>query len=75
MACFIFGWFALLPTEYKDIGKHMAGAAGFVSNFLLWQESGYFDVVSENKPLLHLWSLGVEEQFYIAWSLRRKMRR
>ena len=69
MACFIFGWFALLPTEYKDIGKHMAGAAGFVSNLLLWQESGYFDVVSENKPLLHLWSLGVEEQFYIAWSL------
>ena len=69
LACFIFGWFALLPTEYKDIGKHMAGAAGFVSNLLLWQESGYFDVVSENKPLLHLWSLGVEEQFYIAWSL------
>jgi len=69
MACFIFGWFALLPTEYKDIGKHIAGAAGFVSNLLLWQESGYFDVASENKPLLHLWSLGVEEQFYIAWSL------
>ena len=69
MACFIFGWFALLSTEYKDIGKHIAGATGFISNLLLWQESGYFDVASENKPLLHLWSLGVEEQFYIAWSL------
>jgi peptidoglycan/LPS O-acetylase OafA/YrhL len=45
----------------------MAGGAGFVSNFIFWQESGYFDNAAETKLLLHLWSLGVEEQFYILY--------
>ncbi|MFW8603077.1 acyltransferase family protein [Rhizobium beringeri] len=63
----VFGWFALLPEEYKELGKHVAGGAGFVSNLVLWQESGYFDSAAEMKPLLHLWSLGIEEQFYIVW--------
>lgn len=63
----VFGWFALLPEEYKELGKHIAGGAGFVSNFVLWRESGYFDNAAEMKPLLHLWSLGIEEQFYIVW--------
>ncbi|MHC2573960.1 peptidoglycan/LPS O-acetylase OafA/YrhL [Rhizobium leguminosarum] len=63
----IFGWFALLPEEYKELGKHIAGGAGFVSNLVLWSESGYFDSAAEVKPLLHLWSLGIEEQFYIVW--------
>lgn len=49
------------------LGKHIAGGAGFSTNLLLWQESGYFDSESIRKPLLHLWSLGVEEQFYIVW--------
>jgi peptidoglycan/LPS O-acetylase OafA/YrhL len=66
-ACFAFGWFALVPVEYKQLGRHIAGGAGFVSNFLLWKESGYFDSSAELKPLLHLWSLGIEEQFYIVW--------
>ena len=61
------GWFELFPDEYKQLGKHVAGGAGFVSNFLSWGESGYFDSVPEAKPLLHLWSLGIEEQFYIFW--------
>lgn len=47
----------------------MVAGAGFVSNLVLWKESGYFDNVAETKPLLHLWSLGVEEQFYIVWPL------
>ncbi|MDR0634186.1 MAG: acyltransferase [Azoarcus sp.] len=64
-----FGWFALLPDDYQSLGKHTAGGAGFVSNFLLRREAGYFDVASERKPLLHLWSLGVEEQFYIVFPL------
>lgn len=68
-ACLVFGWFALLPDEFKSLGKHTAAGAGFVSNLVLWSESGYFDVDSNLKPLLHLWSLGIEEQFYIFWPI------
>ena len=67
--CAAFGWFALFPDEYKMLGKHMLGGAGFASNFFLWNEVGYFDTASDTKPLLHLWSLAVEEQFYIVWPL------
>ena len=68
-ACFAVGWFTLLTDEYKQLGKHIAGGAAFISNFVLWNESGYFDNIAETKPLLHLWSLGVEEQFYVIWPL------
>jgi len=67
--CLCFGWFALLADEFKQLGKHTAGGAGFVANLVLWSETGYFDNLSETKPLLHLWSLGIEEQFYIVWPL------
>ena len=63
----IAGWFLLLADEYTQLGKHVAGGSVFVSNFLLWDEVGYFDRSSDLKPLLHLWSLGVEEQFYVFW--------
>ncbi|MFA7945183.1 acyltransferase family protein [Pseudomonas brenneri] len=69
IACYAFGWFTLFADEYKQLGKHLAGGAGFISNFVLWDEAGYFDTAAEIKPLLHLWSLGIEEQFYIAWPL------
>lgn len=69
VACLLFGWFALLPDELEHLGKHVAAAATFVSNLALWQESGYFDRAAELKPLLHLWSLGVEEQFYLVWPM------
>ena len=69
IACFAFGWFTLLADEYKQLGKHIAAGAGFISNFSLWNEAGYFDNSAETKPLLHLWSLGIEEQFYIVWPL------
>jgi peptidoglycan/LPS O-acetylase OafA/YrhL len=65
IASFAFGWFVLLADEYKQLGKHIAAGAGFLSNFVLWSEAGYFDNSAETKPLLHLWSLGIEEQFYI----------
>jgi peptidoglycan/LPS O-acetylase OafA/YrhL len=68
-ACFAFGWFALFDDEFKQLGKHIAGGAWFISNFVLWNESGYFDNAASTKPLLHLWSLGIEEQFYIVWPL------
>ena len=66
-SCLVFGWFALFPDEYRLLGKHVMAGAGFLSNFFLWQEVGYFDTAAETKPLLHLWSLGIEEQFYIFW--------
>ncbi len=68
-ASYIFGWFTLYPGELQQLGKHIAGGATFTSNLLLWDESGYFDTSAEIKPFLHLWSLGIEEQFYIFWPL------
>ena len=62
--CYAVGWFALLPDEFKQLGKHIAAGMGFAQNIVLWNEAGYFDVASEQKPLMHLWSLAVEEQFY-----------
>jgi len=66
-ASYAAGWFMLLPDEFKQFGLHMSSGAGFAANFTFWSESGYFDTSAELKPLLHLWSLGVEEQFYIIW--------
>ncbi|WP_167854727.1 acyltransferase family protein [Mangrovimicrobium sediminis] len=61
------GWWVLLPYEYAQLGKHTAASAGFVPNLVYWTEAGYFDTDSKLKPLLHFWSLGVEEQFYLVW--------
>lgn len=69
LATGIFGWFSLRADEFQQLGKHVAGGAGFVSNIVLWGESGYFDNAAETKPLLHLWSLGIEEQFYFFFPL------
>jgi peptidoglycan/LPS O-acetylase OafA/YrhL len=63
------GWFGLCTDEYAQLGKHIAGGAAFASNFMLWSESGYFDNAAETKPMLHLWTLAIEEQFYIFWPL------
>lgn len=69
LACMVAGWLVLFSFEYKALGKHVAASAAFVSNFVLWNEAGYFDKVAATKPLLHIWSLGIEEQFYIVWPL------
>ena len=70
LACtLVFGWANMWPLEFAKLGKHLFGGAAFISNFLLWGEAGYFDFPSEQKPLLHLWSLGIEEQFYLFWPL------
>lgn len=61
--------FELRFAEYRALQIHVAAGAGFVSNLVLWSESGYFDAAAQTKPLLHLWSLGIEEQFYIVWPL------
>ena len=53
-SCLVFGWFFLLNDDYELLGKHVAGGAGFVSNIILWFESGYFGNLAQTKPLLHL---------------------
>ena len=58
-------WNLLLPTELEDFGESLATAGAFSSNILFWSEAGYFDGPSDFKPLLHTWSLAVEEQFYL----------
>lgn len=75
---YAFGWLLLLPDEFEQAGKHIAGSAAFISNYLFWSEAGYFEADALSKPLLHLWSLGIEEQFYVffpfllwlCWKLR-----
>ncbi|MGV8862693.1 MAG: acyltransferase family protein [Pseudomonas sp.] len=63
------GWITLLADEYMLLGKHTLAGIGFVSNLVFWSESSYFETAAETKPLLHLWSLGIEEQFYLVWPL------
>jgi peptidoglycan/LPS O-acetylase OafA/YrhL len=65
LATMAYGWLILLPDEFQQMGKHVAAGTLFIQNIVFWQESGYFDIAASLKPLLHLWSLAVEEQFYI----------
>jgi len=67
--CFVLGWLTLLADEFLSLNKHIAAGLAFISNLVLLGESGYFDSASNTKILLHLWSLGIEEQFYIFWPL------
>lgn len=69
LVCLGIGWQMLVAEDLVQLAKHIVGGATFSSNLFLWQEAGYFDAASETKPLLHLWSLGIEEQFYIVWPL------
>jgi peptidoglycan/LPS O-acetylase OafA/YrhL len=57
--------FVLFPSDFTRYAKSLIATAFFASNFESWRELGYFDVVAEQKPLLHLWSIAVEEQFYV----------
>ena len=57
------GWVLLSNDEYKQLGWHVFASGLFFQNIALFSEAGYFDIVADYKPLLHLWSLSVEEQF------------
>ncbi len=78
IATYLAGWFLLMPKEFSELGVQIVGGATFLQNFVLWRQDGYFDTTSELKPLMHLWSLGIEEQFYLVYpvllwlSFRRK---
>ena len=63
------GFYVLHDSEFKLLAKHVFAAAFFLNNWVLSIEKGYFDADSEDKPLLHLWSLSIEEQFYLIWPL------
>ncbi len=65
----VFGWFYLTPLDYRALGKHVGSSMSFLSNIIYWRESGYFDVASHEKWLLHTWSLSAEWQFYIIYPL------
>jgi peptidoglycan/LPS O-acetylase OafA/YrhL len=66
-ACLAVGWYVLIPDEFQDVARHVLASAGFFSNWLLLHHNPYFAIDADTKPLQHLWSLAVEEQFYIAW--------
>jgi len=65
LVCIPFSWLWMLPSQAKDFSQSVVAVILFASNILFWMESGYFDESSEEKPLLHTWSLAVEEQYYI----------
>lgn len=66
---FIVGYLFLLPNELKELGSHIQYSSFFLENFRLARDIGYWDKASELKPLLHFWSLSIEEQFYLFWPL------
>lgn len=63
--CLPFAWIWMLPAQLRDFAHSLLGTMLFSSNVVFWLTSGYFDTAAEMKPLLHTWSLAVEEQFYI----------
>lgn len=69
LCCLPFAWLWLLPNHLKDFSQSLTAISVFSSNILFWQESGYFGTASELKPLLHTWSLAVEEQYYVLFPL------
>lgn len=68
-AVILVGWLFLFSPEFRQLGWHVGATGLFVENLLLWSEAGYFDIASQQKPLLHIWSLAIEEQFYIFWPI------
>jgi peptidoglycan/LPS O-acetylase OafA/YrhL len=69
LVCIPIAWLVLLPEDMKSFSKSLIAVSIFSSNVLFWQESGYFDIAAELKPLLHTWSLAVEEQYYLLFPL------
>ena len=69
LCCLPFAWMWMLPSELKDFSKSIIAVIFFASNILFWREEGYFAPSAELKPLLHTWSLAVEEQYYVLFPI------
>ncbi|HAI72222.1 MAG TPA: acyltransferase [Alteromonas australica] len=69
LLCIPFAWLWMLPFQLKGFADSLIAVCLFASNILFWSESGYFDAATEEKPLLHTWSLAVEEQYYVLFPL------
>jgi peptidoglycan/LPS O-acetylase OafA/YrhL len=68
-AAWIYGWFNLFPSHFRELGRFQNISSFFYLNFMLVQDGDYFDIEAQLKPLLHLWSLSIEEQFYVFWPI------
>jgi peptidoglycan/LPS O-acetylase OafA/YrhL len=69
LVCIPFAWMWMLPSQMKDFSQSLVAVSLFASNILFWRESGYFAAAAEEKPLLHTWSLAVEEQYYVLFPI------
>lgn len=69
LVCIPFAWILLSPAELTSFSKSLIAVPLFVSNFFFWRDGGYFETAAELKPLLHTWSLAVEEQYYVLFPL------
>ena len=69
LVCIPFAWIWMAPSQIEDFGRSLVAVSLFASNILFWRESGYFAPEAEENPLLHTWSLAVEEQYYLFFPL------
>jgi peptidoglycan/LPS O-acetylase OafA/YrhL len=69
LCCIPFAWMWMMPSELRDFSQSLIAVTLFISNILFWREEGYFAPAAELKPMLHTWSLAVEEQYYLLFPI------
>lgn len=69
LVCILFAWMWMAPSQMRDFSQSLVAVSLFASNILFWRKSGYFDADADEKPLLHTWSLAVEEQYYVLFPI------